>query len=76
MPRITIILPKNQTNFAKAKKSSTFASNIFKIMGRHRKFAGLKKNNTFAIAFSEKRRLPNGVMVTQQILYLSDYRLC
>ena len=49
--------PENSDNLAKAKKSSTFASKIFKIMGRHRKFDASFKAKVAIAAPQEKESL-------------------
>ena len=49
--------PENSDNLAKAKKSSTFASKIFKIMGRHRKFDASFKAKVAITALQEKESL-------------------
>ena len=56
-PNKIIILPKNQTTLQKRKKSSTFASKIFKIMGRHRKFDASFKSKVAIAALQEKESL-------------------
>ena len=53
----SIILPKIQTTLKKRKKSSTFASKIFKIMGRHRKFDASFKAKVAIAALQEKESL-------------------
>ena len=49
--------PEKSDNLAKAKKSSTFASKIFKIIGRHRKFAASFKAKVAIAALQEKESL-------------------
>ena len=49
--------PEKSDNLAKAKKSSTFASKIFKIMGRHRKFDASFKAKGAIAALQEKESL-------------------
>ena len=46
--------PEKSDNLAKAKKSSTFVSKIFKIMGRNRKFDASFKAKVAIAAFQEK----------------------
>ncbi len=49
--------PEKSDNLAKAKKSSTFASKIFKIMRRHRKFDASFKAKVAIAALQEKESL-------------------
>ena len=56
MSRAGIILPKIQTTLQK-QKSSSFASKIFKIMGRHRKFDASFKAKVAINALQEKESL-------------------